>query len=806
MKSLLQDIRYGFRQLRNNRGFAVTAIITLSLGIGGSAAIFSFVDAALVKPLPYKQPSRLVNLYESIPLGPRFHLSYPDYLDWKRLNTVFNSLNVYENIAFSLSTPEGAQFAEGARVSAGFFRTLGVVPVVGRDFGEDEDQKSKAPVVLLSYAAWQKRYGGRNDVLGQTVVLDGTPNTIIGVLPPDFHFAPAEPADFWSTMLLADRDCRACHSLYGIARLKDDVSFSAAYANIRTIARQLEKEYPNSNRDQAAYMLPLTDVIVGDIRPILLVVFSGAALLLLIAGLNVASLLLVRTEGRRREIGVRGALGASPARLVRQLVTEGLSLAMISCVFGLGSALGVSQLLLKLIPKDRLASMPFLHGRGMSFHLVAFVLAVSFLAALLVSLMPALRLPFSGTQDLLQQGGRTSAGTVWRKLGAKLVVVELATAVVLLVGAGLLVKSLHRLLRVDIGMKAEQLVTVETAAPPFIYGKQEKAIALERALMDRIGSLPGVKSVSLTSKLPLGDADFTTQVLVVGRPDNGETNEFPYRRVSANYFSTLQTRLLRGRYFMESDDSNKPNVVIVNAAFATRFFPHGDPIGQQINFRGAPSTSVMEIVGVVDELKEGQLDFAARPAFYVPFDQRPFSFFSLVVRTATRDSRSLLPAMSRVIHEIDPRIAAFNAQSMSERIHDSPAAYLHRSSAWLTSGFAGLALLLGVVGLYGVIAYSVSQRTREIGIRMALGAQQRTVVQLILRQAGTLAIVGIAAGLVGSLFTAILMRKLLFRVSPWDLATFAAVSGALALCALLASYIPARRAANVDPMVALRYE
>jgi hypothetical protein len=259
MKSFLQDLRYGFRQLRNNRGFAITAIVTLSLGIGASGAIFALMDAALIKPLPYKAPTRLVNLYESIPLGPRFHLSYPDYRDWKRLNTVFSSLDVYENNAFSLTTADGAQFADGARVSAGFFRTLGVAPVLGRDFRPDEDRPSVAPLVLLSYSAWQKRYGGRKDVLGQTVVLDGTPNTIIGVLPPEFHFAPAEPADFWSTMLAGNRECRYCHGLYGIARLKDGVSFSAAFANIAAIARQLEQQYPDTNHDQAAYMLPLTD-------------------------------------------------------------------------------------------------------------------------------------------------------------------------------------------------------------------------------------------------------------------------------------------------------------------------------------------------------------------------------------------------------------------------------------------------------------------------------------------------------------------------------------------------------------------
>jgi predicted permease len=490
---------------------------------------------------------------------------------------------------------------------------------------------------------------------------------------------------------------------------------------------------------------------------------------------------------------------------MRQLVTEGLVLAMIGSVFGLVTALWASKLLIRLVPKDRMASMPFLHGAGLNSDVIIFVLAISFLAGLLVSLIPALRLPFSQGREVLQGGGRTLAGTVWRKLGAKLVVVELATAVLLLVGAGLLLKSLQRLLRVDTGMEPQQLVTLQTAAPPFIYSKHEKAIALERDLMDRVGVLPGVKSVSITNKLPLGDADFTTQFVVVGRPDNRETNEVTYRRVSANYFSTLQARLLGGRYFAESDDSSKPRVTIINAAFANRYFPDENPVGKEINYRGAPATSAMEIVGVVDEIKEGQLDFAPRPAFYVPFNQQSFPFFSVVVR-ATQDSRSLLPAISNVIHGIDPNIASFDGETMTERLHDSPAAYLHRSSAWLAGGFAGLALLLGVIGLYGVIAYSVSQRTREIGIRMALGAQQNSVIQLILGEAGTLAMAGIAAGLACSLVAAILMRKLLFGVRSWDLPTFVVVAVTLAFCALLASYIPARRAAKLDPMAALRYE
>lgn len=408
-ETALQDFRFAIRQLRKNPGFAATAILVLALGIGASVAIFGFVDAALLKPLPYENPSRLVGLFESISLGPRFHLSYPDYLDWKRLNTVFSSLDVYENDGFIMRTAASAEQVGGARVSDGFFRTLGVHPVLGRDFRTGEDLPAAPRTVLLSYAAWQKRFGGRQDVLGQTVTLDGNSNVIIGVLPRDFHFAPAEPAEFWTTLHDAN-DCRGCHALYGIARLKAGVSFSAAVTEITQIAKQLENQYPDSNRGNGATVVLLPDVIIGDVRPILLLLLSGAALLLLIAGVNVTSLLLVRSEGRKREISVRCAVGASRARLFRQFVTEGLVLAVAGGTLGLLCASWATQLCLKLIPADMLAGMPYLNEIGLNFRVLAFACAISLLACVLFSLTPVLQLSFSD----LHAGGPT-AGEMWQE-------------------------------------------------------------------------------------------------------------------------------------------------------------------------------------------------------------------------------------------------------------------------------------------------------------------------------------------------------------------------------------------------------
>ena len=808
-ESVWQDLRFAVRQLRKSPGFAVTAVLVLALGIGASVAIFSFVDAALIKPLPYKDPARLVQLFESIQLGPRFHLSYLDYLDWKRENTVFESLDIFTPDSFLLDTPTGRRTAVGAKVSAGFFRTLGVEPMLGRDFRPEDEQPSAPHTVLLSYPAWQRRFGGRRDVIGQTVVLDGAPRTIVGVLPKDFHFAPAEPADFWS-IERASGSCekdRGCHNLFGVARLKPGVSFATALADIKTIAEQLEKQYPDSNRGQVAYMMTLTDVIVGDIRPILLVLLGGAMLLLLIATVNVASLLLVRSETRRREMAVRSALGASGARLIRQFVTEGLTLTAGASAIGLALAYVAMQLIVRLIPEDALASMPYLSGAGLNARVILFACAVSLLTGVLFSLTPALRLPAGDLRNALSEGGRASANVMWRRFGSNLIIAELAMAVVLLAGAGLLGKSFYRLLHVDTGLEADHLATLQVAADGPAYSKTgEQQIGLERQVLAGVSSLPGVNAAAITSRLPLGDGDGTTIFQVVGRPFHGEHigYEVAYRQVSAGYFSTLQARLVGGRYFSEDEDKSKPMVAVINREMAKQLFPGEDAVGKRIYY-ASDSKQILQIIGVVNDIQEGQLNAAPRAAIYVPFNQNPTSYFAIVTRSSQQED-SLLAAMTRVVHRIDPGIAASEPVTMRQRMHDSQAAYLHRAAAWLVGGFAGLALVLGVVGLYGVVAYSVSQRTREIGVRMALGAQRSVVYGMILREAGWLAGLGIGAGLACSIGTGMLMRSLLFGVRAWDVSTLAGVALVLLAAAVLASYLPARRAASVNPVEALRAE
>lgn len=805
LEALWQDLRYTLRQLRKNPGFAATALLVLTLGIGAALAIFSFVDAALIQPLPYRDPSRLVTIFGSVPLGPRFHLSFPDYYDLKKQNKVFSSFEVYDSDGFMLTTPTGTQLAPGARVSAGFFRTLGVAPILGRDFSDGEDRPSAPRTVVLSYAGWQQRYGGRPDILGQTVMLDGAPNTIVGVLPPSFQFAPAEPAEYWT----AEHDespCRGCHWLFGLARLKNGVTVQSAVADMTAIARQLEAQYPESNRSQGTTVVPLTEVIVGDIRPVMLAMLGGAALLLLIAKVNVASLLLVRTQSRKREVAVRGALGASRARLLRQFVTEGLVLAATASVAGLAVAYAAMNLLTRLVPADILAGMPYLQELGLTPHVLLVAVAISLFSAALFSLTPAVSLSPDALHAGLTEGGRGVSRTQWRRFGSNLVVVELATAVVLLVGAGLLGKSFYRLLQVDPGLWPHNLATLSLSAPRDRYSKDPQAIALERQILDRVSALPGVSSAAITNKLPVGDGDFTMSFVVVGRPVSAQHQEVAWRPVTPNYFKTLQARLLGGRYFTDAEqDAAKPHVVLINSAVAHQYFPGEDPVGMRINFDGAKPDQEMQIIGIIDNIREGPLDTDPRCAMYAPFEQHPLSFFSVVVRTSV-DAQSVVPMIAATIHQLDSGISTFSGATMEQRIHDSRPAYLHRASTWLVGSFAFLALLLSVVGLYGVIAYSVSQRTREIGVRMALGAQRGTVYQLVMREAAWLIGFGIVAGLTGSLAAAMLIRNLLFGTQTWDAFTLTAVAIALATCAFAASYLPARRAASVNPVEALRAE
>ena len=807
LETVVQDFRFALRQLRKNPGFAVTAILILALGVGASVAIFAFVDAALIKPLPYPNPTRLVEVTESLALFPRGNLSYPDYVDWKRMNTVFSSMDVFTARRYEFNTASGTESVHGLLVSAGFFGTLGVRPMLGRDFRPDEDAPGASPVVMLRYGAWQRRFGGRRDVVGQTVNLSGVAYTIVGVLPPEFEFAPREIAEFIEP-LRPTGDCqkrRSCHDLDGVGRLKDGVTVAGALAQMKAIALQLEGQYPDSNRGQGASVMPMSAAIVGNIKPILLVLLGGASLLLLIACVNVSSLLLVRAESRRREIAVRGALGASRTRLSRQFVTEALTLVAAGSAFGLGLAYAGMMGLKGMISKDWLAGMPFLRGLGLNPRVLFFAASLAALAGVLFSITPILHFRFSKMRDGLTEGGRGSAGTLWRRMGANLVVIELATAFVLLAGAGLLGKSLYKLLHEDLGFQADHLVTANVGLPQTSFPKDEQVIAFEHALLERATGLPGVQSAGIASMLPVSCNCNTDWVRFVGRPYNGIHNEVNEREVSAEYFRTLQVKLKSGRFFTDQDTTKTPKVIVINQAFAQKYFPGEDPVGKKLGDIALSPDSIREVVGVVENFKDAGLDQEQWPAEYEPFDQSPDGYFYLALRTS-QHAGSILPSLAPMIHAANAGVSVDWERTMQELIDDSQAAYIHRSAAYLVGGFAALALVLSVIGLYGVIAYSVSQRTREIGVRMALGAQRGSVYKLVLGEAGRLIGVGIVLGLMAAVGAANLLGKLLFGVQAWDAETLLGVAFVLGASAMLASYVPARRAASVNPTEALRAE
>lgn len=805
-ETVLQDARFALRQLRRNPGFGLVAILILALGMGASVAIFSFVDAALLQPLPYSDPAQLMDVGESANVHPRSNLSLQDFRDWARMNRSFTGFDAYTGTGFLLHAPGGAEPVPASRVTAGFFRTLGVHPMLGRDFNDAEGRPGAGKVVMLTYGAWIKRFGARRDIVGQSVQLDADNYTIIGVLPRDFSFAPRGNAELWAP--IADpNSCeqrRSCHNLFAVGRLREGVTAAAALADLKAIAAQLERMYPE-NRGQGASVMPLSEQINGSIRPVLFTLLAGSVLLLVIACVNVASLLLARSESRRREVAVRGALGATHLRLIRQFVTEGMLLSCAGCLAGSAFALWLMRLLTGLVPKDIASFMPFLALVGFNAHTAVYTLLVATAATAVLALTPSLRLGFLRIQDGLAEGGRGSAGRMWSRLGANLVVVELAVAVVLLVGAGLLGRSFYKLLHVEMGFDSAHLAMVNVQLPPKAYEAAPRRLQVYRAMLQRLGALPGVLSVAITSDQPVQCFCDTDWIRIEGKPFNGEHNEVVERDVSPDYFATLKAHLVRGRFFNQDEDSSKPSVILINEALARKYFPGEDPIGKRVGNGGLTPDSMRTIVGVVGDFREGGLDDEMLPGEYFPLYQQPDRGFVVIARTA-QDEGSVLPTMVAALHGIDPNIGLYGEQTMKQAIEATQPAILHRFSTWLIGGFAAIAFCLSVVGLYGVVAYSVSQRTREIGVRMALGAQRSTVYSMVMRQAAWITAIGVVLGIGCAIGASLAMRKLLFGVAAWDVPTLALVALVLAAASLAASFIPARRAASVNPTEALRVE
>lgn len=808
MYETLQDVRFAFRQLRFRLGFTFTVMVMLTLGFGASAAIFAFVDAALIQPLPFRDARELVWTTETVErMGPA-NLSWQDYQDWQRSARSFQSFAVWRYAGYLLQNGDSVASAPAIRVSANFLHTLGVAPALGRDFQPDDNLPGAAKVTVLTHDVWQRQYGGQPGLVGQTVRLDSEPYVVIGILPQGFQFAPRGRLEVLTAIRPETGGCegrRTCHSLNGVARLQPGVTVAQANEEVRGIAAHLEQLYPASNRGQGGVAMPLAEQVVGKIRPILYTLLGGAVLLFVIGSLNVASLLLARSEHRSREFAVRGALGATGSRLIRQFAVESLVLVAIGAAAGLWSAAGIMRLLSLLVPEDMRTRMPFLAQVHLSRNALLFACAEALLAAVVFATVPLLRLSLGRLRAALAGNSGGSGSLSWRRVGSQLVVLEVATAAVLLVSAGLLSRSLLRMLHVDMGFQTDHLAAVRVVIPNALYKTDEAKLAVQQQVMQRFRSIPSVTSVAFGQQLPAIYNGNTDWIRFVGKPYNGKHNEVNSRTASPSYFDTLGTKLLRGRAFTDADALGKQRRVIVNQKLADMYYPGEDPIGKQFGDTDLSPASLRLIVGVVGNMHEGAQDEEVWPAEYEPAYQQVDSSATYAVRVSG-SAHAILPQLAAAVHQMNRDLGVSDEVTMDDMIHDSQSSTVHRAAAWLVGAFAIVALALCAVGLYGVVMYSVSLRTREIGVRMALGSPRETIYRLILREATVLSTIGVATGLLLAVAAATALRSLLFQVSAWDVTTLAGVGLLVSLCSLVAGFLPAHRAATLDPVQSLRTE
>jgi macrolide transport system ATP-binding/permease protein len=808
IEALMQDLRFAMRQLRNRAGFTITVVLTLALGFGASLAISAFADAALLRPLPYANPDRLAWVTEEVDrMGPA-NLSLPDYLDWKQMAQSFESFAAWRFDGHILRTGDTSIPADAMRITANFLTTLGLRPQLGRDLRDEDNLAGAAKVVLISDTLWRKTYSANPNIVGQALSLDGVSYSVIGVLPRNFEFAPRGRLDLMIALQPAPTSCetrRGCHSLVGVARLKPGVTIEQADSEVKRIANILSHRYPDTNTGQRGVAKMLSEQAIGKIRPVLATLFAGAALLFAIAYVNVASLLVARSESRTREFSLRTALGASRGRLLRQFAAEASVLVALGLLGGVLLAHTAIHLLLTLVPEPVQRSMPFFAAVGWTPHVIVFGVMLAVAAAAVFIAVPILRITSTRLRSGLNEGSAGSGSLGWRRIGSMLVMAEVATAVVLLVGAGLLARSLMNLLNVDLAFVPDHLVAVSVNAPPAYFKADADQLAVQRAVVEHVRTLPGVVSAGFGQTLPASFNGNTVWVRFVGRPYDGHHIEVDERTASPTYFQTLGTRLLQGRFFTEDDTPGKQKVVIVNKRFAEAYYPGEDPIGKQFGNIDLKPDSIKVIVGVVDNLHEGALDDDLWPAVYTPAYQDVDNSMAMLVRVSG-DGHTMLPMLTSSIRNFNRELDTFSEVTMSDRIHDSQSAAIHRGAAWLAGAFAVLALLLCVIGLYGVVSYSVSLRSREIGVRMALGAQRSAIYRLVLGEAVQLSGIGLALGIGLAIGVATLLRALLFHVSAWDGTSLAGAAVVLGACSLLASLLPAHRAAACNPNEALRTE
>ncbi|MGB6789766.1 MAG: ABC transporter permease [Candidatus Acidiferrales bacterium] len=810
MSTLLRNLRYAMRVLGTAPGFTAIAVLTLALGIGANTAIFSVVYAALLRPLPYSQPSRLITLTEVRDSGDQYwDSSYPDYLDWQRQSKTFSSLAGFTSDGFVLHGAGEPSLLVGAQATTNFFSTLGVKPMLGRDFAAGEDIASGPRVAILTYHFWRTHFAGDPNVIGKTLQLDANSVSIIGVLPSEFEFAPAGNTEIWVPLHLGTDMAgrRSLRWMPAIGRLAPGVTPAQARAEMNSINARLAAAYPQENSSIQVLMIPLRDRIVGQVQPLLLILFGAVGFVLLIACANVANLLMVRAAGRRREFAIRAALGASRGRLISQLLTESMILAAAGGVLGFLAAEWVTPLLIAAIPQAQLDSMPFLRDAHANPVVLAFLCAAAIFTGLLFGLAPAWQISHERVSDALKEETSTSAGGVRTRLRDALVVTEIAFSLVLLVSAGLMVKSLGALLQRNPGFDTQNVLTFAVNLPDASYPKNPDYIRFDKTFTDRLRGAPGILGIGNTSIVPLTGGGNTVRFLIEGQPmPAGHEYESNIRDVSVDYFSTMKIPLVAGRLFNDAADSpDAPKHVIVNQAWVKQYLHGRNAIGKRFKFTFSATQPYREIVGVVGNIADADLDSPEAPALFLPFTQAPNSFINYVVRTGGNPVASL-GQVREALRQIDPQLFPVQPLTMEQIIGQSPSVFLRRYPSYLIGSFAVLALLLATIGLYGLISYSVSQRTREMGIRIALGAQQRDLLRLVMGQGTRLVLVGVGIGVAAGLGLTQLMRSLLYGVSAADPFTFAGVAIILIGVALLACYIPARRAMRTDPMVALRYE
>jgi len=819
MGALTQNLRYAIRLLGNNPGFALVVVLTLALGIGANTAIFSVVYSALLRPLPYREPGKLFHLGESRIQADNStdgaQVSYPDYLDWKRTAKSVQSFAAYSGDAFTLAGNGEPKNIFAAQVTPSFFATLGVKPALGRDFLEDEMQSDGPHVAILTNGFWHTEFGGNADIIGSVIQLDGKPATIVGVLPHDFEFAPARSAPLWvpihQTGDLITR--RSLHWLSVLGRLAPGFSPAQARAEMQGVSAQLTQEFPKENASIFFVMEPLNQQIVGKIRPILLILLGAVGFVLLITCANVANLLMTRSIGRRKEFAVRSVIGASRASLLSQLLTESLLLSFVGAGVGLLGAQWGVNLLVAAIPETQLKAMPYLRDAGINFPVLLFLCAVTVLTGILFGLAPGLDASRTSLNDALKDEtrGGTSAGHA--RLRNTLVIAEISISLVLLVGAGLLLKSLHVLLKQNPGFNVHNVLTFLVNLPDSSYPSEKTppyyspaAVRFDHEFTGRLRSLPGVVDVGQTSAIPISGGSGTIRFVIEGRPTAlGREDECQIIAVSTGYFPTLKIPLADGRFFTANDTKDTEGVVVVSRAFVKAYLPGENPIGKRIRFTYSAKNPFLRIVGVAADT--ASIDIAAPlPAIiYTANDQGPSTFLGYLVRTAGEPS-AFVGAARAALQEMDPQLPLIQPQSLEEVAAQSPSVFLRRYPSYLIGCFAALAVILAIVGLYGLIAHMVLQRTREIGIRVALGAQRRDILRMVLRQGIRATLAGVAIGVLAGLALTRLLSSLLYGVTPRDWLTFSGVTVLVLVVALAACAIPARRAMRVDPIVALRYE